>query len=53
MAERRTSTLGLVKAARALASDSALGSAAIAKEVVKIMKDNCIAQKESSGCCEP
>ena len=30
-----------------------LGSAAMAKEVMKVLKDKCIAQPESSGCCEP
>jgi hypothetical protein len=29
------------------------GSAAMAKEVWRVMKDSCIAQPESSGCCEP
>lgn len=29
------------------------GSAQMAKEVVKIFKDNCLAQPESSGCCTP
>jgi hypothetical protein len=32
---------------------SLLGSAAMAKAVWKVMKDNCIAQPASSGCCEP
>ena len=30
-----------------------LGSAAMAKEVMEVLKDKCIAQPESSGCCEP
>jgi hypothetical protein len=29
------------------------GSAAMAKKMVQVMKDNCLAQPESSGCCEP
>lgn len=33
--------------------ENMLGSAAMAKEVVKVAKENCIAQPESSGCCEP
>jgi hypothetical protein len=33
--------------------ENMLGSAAMAKEVVKIAKDKCIAQPASSGCCEP
>ncbi|MET0386962.1 MAG: SGNH/GDSL hydrolase family protein [Polyangiales bacterium] len=32
---------------------SPLGSAAMAKEVIARMKDECIAQPASSGCCEP
>jgi hypothetical protein len=32
---------------------SPMGSAAMAKVIWKTMKDNCIAQPESSGCCEP
>ena len=30
-----------------------MGSAAMAKAVWQTMKDNCLAQPESSGCCEP
>lgn len=30
-----------------------LGSAAMAQEVMKTLKDKCIAQPESSGCCTP
>ena len=33
--------------------ENALGSAAMAKEVVRVAKANCIAQPQSSGCCEP
>jgi hypothetical protein len=33
--------------------ENSLGSAQMAKEVVKIMKDKCIAQPASSGCCTP
>jgi lysophospholipase L1-like esterase len=29
------------------------GSQAMAKAVVKVMKDACIAQPASSGCCTP
>jgi hypothetical protein len=29
------------------------GAQAIAQAIYKVMKDNCIAQPESSGCCEP
>jgi hypothetical protein len=32
---------------------SPAGSAAMAKVIWQTMKDNCIAQPESSGCCEP
>jgi hypothetical protein len=32
---------------------NSMGSAAMAKAVWKVMKDNCIAQPASSGCCEP
>jgi len=32
---------------------NAMGSAAMAKAVWQTMTDNCIAQPESSGCCEP
>jgi hypothetical protein len=30
-----------------------LGSAAMATEVVKVLKEKCVAQPESSGCCAP
>jgi len=33
--------------------ENGLGSAAMAKEVVKVLEDNCIAQPEASGCCSP
>jgi hypothetical protein len=33
--------------------ENELGSAAMAKEVVKVAKDTCVAQPASSGCCEP
>jgi len=33
--------------------ENSMGSAAIAKEVVKVAKDKCVAQPASSGCCEP
>jgi hypothetical protein len=33
--------------------ENSMGSAVMAKETVKIMKDKCIAQPESSGCCAP
>ncbi len=33
--------------------ENSMGSAAMAKEVVKILKDKCVAQPASSGCCEP
>jgi hypothetical protein len=33
--------------------ENSTGSAVIAREVVKIMKDACIAQPEASGCCAP
>jgi hypothetical protein len=33
--------------------ENELGSAAMAKEVVRVAKENCIAQPASSGCCEP
>jgi hypothetical protein len=33
--------------------ENSLGSAAMAQEVMKVLKDKCIAQSESSGCCEP
>jgi hypothetical protein len=33
--------------------ENSLGSAAMAKEVVKLMKDKCIAQPKASGCCAP
>jgi hypothetical protein len=33
--------------------ENSMGSAAMAKEVVKLAKDRCIAQPASSGCCEP
>lgn len=33
--------------------ENSMGSAAMAKEVVKVAKENCIGQPESSGCCEP
>jgi lysophospholipase L1-like esterase len=33
--------------------ENELGSAAMAKEVVEVAKDACVAQPASSGCCEP
>ena len=33
--------------------ENSTGSKAIADAVVQVMKDNCIAQPESSGCCAP
>jgi hypothetical protein len=33
--------------------ENSLGSAAMAREVMKVLQDKCIAQPESSGCCEP
>ena len=33
--------------------ENAAGSAAMADVIVQVMKDNCIAQPESSGCCAP
>ena len=33
--------------------ENELGSAAMAKEVMKVAKDECVAQPASSGCCEP
>ncbi|HKU42729.1 MAG TPA: hypothetical protein VJR89_31435, partial [Polyangiales bacterium] len=33
--------------------ENSLGSAAMAKEVIKVAKENCVAQPASSGCCEP
>jgi lysophospholipase L1-like esterase len=33
--------------------ENSLGSAAMAKEVTKVLKDKCVAQPESSGCCSP
>jgi hypothetical protein len=33
--------------------ENAMGSAVMAKEVVKIMKEKCIAQHAESGCCTP
>ncbi|HKP61788.1 MAG TPA: SGNH/GDSL hydrolase family protein, partial [Polyangiales bacterium] len=33
--------------------ENSMGSAAMAKEVVKVAKDKCVAQPASSGCCEP
>jgi hypothetical protein len=33
--------------------ENSQGSAAMAKELWKVMKDRCIAQPEASGCCEP
>jgi hypothetical protein len=33
--------------------ENAMGSAQMAKEVVKQMKDKCVAQPASSGCCAP
>jgi hypothetical protein len=33
--------------------ENALGSAAMAQEVTKVLKDKCVAQPESSGCCTP
>jgi hypothetical protein len=33
--------------------ENAMGSAIMAKEVVKLMKDECIAQRLDSGCCAP
>jgi len=33
--------------------ENSTGSAAIAKEAVKLMKANCIAQRADSGCCAP
>jgi lysophospholipase L1-like esterase len=33
--------------------ENALGSAAMAKKVVEVAKDKCVAQPASSGCCEP
>ena len=33
--------------------ENSLGSAAMAQEVMKLLADKCIAQPESSGCCEP
>jgi len=33
--------------------ENAMGSAAMAKVIVQVMKDNCIAQPASSGCCAP
>jgi lysophospholipase L1-like esterase len=33
--------------------ENAMGSAAMAQEVVKVLKETCVAQPESSGCCTP
>lgn len=33
--------------------ENSLGSAAMASEVVKVLKEKCVAQPESSGCCTP
>lgn len=33
--------------------ENSLGSAAMAKEVVRVAREACIAQPASSGCCEP
>lgn len=33
--------------------ENSTGSAEIAKQIVKVAKENCIAQPMSSGCCEP
>jgi hypothetical protein len=33
--------------------ENSMGSKAITQAIVQIMKDQCIAQPESSGCCEP
>jgi hypothetical protein len=33
--------------------ENELGSAAMAKEVLKVAKATCVAQPASSGCCEP
>jgi lysophospholipase L1-like esterase len=33
--------------------ENSLGSAAMAQEVTKVLKDKCVAQPESSGCCTP
>ncbi|MET0389110.1 MAG: hypothetical protein ABW321_24265, partial [Polyangiales bacterium] len=33
--------------------ENAMGSAAMAKATVELMKDKCIAQPAESGCCEP
>jgi len=33
--------------------ENSLGSMAIAKEVWRVMQDECIAQKRTNACCEP